>query len=82
MRYLGKFWGLTQMITLKKGNIQTGDYAALRDATNYLNLYTTHHAETYPLPCDHDTILDWPQIRKIGQLITEYLQDTIHGLVE
>ena len=72
---------INKKIILFKAMQQTGDYAELQDATNYLSLYTTYHVETYPIPCDHDTILQRPQIRKIGQLITQYLQDNIHGMV-
>jgi hypothetical protein len=45
-----------------------------------LNLFTTEPLETHLIACDHDSILQWPHVRLISHHITQYLQESIHGM--
>lgn len=44
-----------------------------------LNLYTSD-LKTYFIDCDHHSILKLPHIQQISHLITQYIQELIHGM--
>lgn len=49
-------------------------------ATHSLNLYTTEPLKIHLIACDHASLLQWPHTRAISHLITQFIQEPIHGM--
>lgn len=69
---------ITKKIVLFKASQPQTDYDPSQSATNFLQEITTKPVETHIVACNHDTILHWPHVRSIGNLITQYIWDSTH----
>ena len=58
---------------LFKANQQSGEFSAMNDVTNYLNNHTSQGVDVHLVSGDHDNILQYPNVKKIGRLLNHYM---------
>ncbi len=67
-------------IMLFKAQEQSGEFSAMNDETNFLNLHTTEKIDVYLTPGNHDSILQFPNVRYISDILHNYFADTLNEL--
>ncbi|MDP1604282.1 MAG: amino acid adenylation domain-containing protein [Legionella sp.] len=69
---------INKKIMLFKANQQLGEFSAMNDKTNYLKNHTSRGVDVHIVSGNHDTILQYPHVRGIGQLLNTYLKGKMH----
>lgn len=64
---------INKKIMLFKANQQSGEFSAMNDVTNYLNNHTSQGVDVHLVSGDHDNILQYPNVKKIGRLLNHYM---------
>lgn len=64
---------INKKIILFKALQQAGEFSAMNDPANYLGSHTTQLIDVHMIPGNHDTILQQPNVKYIGEIIKEYI---------
>lgn len=59
-------------IILFKANHLAGEFAAMRDNSNFLQLHSTKIIEIHPIPGNHNTILQVPFVNNIASILAHH----------
>ncbi|MFT4060281.1 MAG: amino acid adenylation domain-containing protein [Legionella sp.] len=68
---------INKKIILFKANQQLDEFSAMNDSTNYLKAHTSQDVYVYSVSGNHDSILQYPHVKDIGHLLSQYLKDNI-----
>ncbi|MCR9191604.1 MAG: amino acid adenylation domain-containing protein [Gammaproteobacteria bacterium] len=63
---------INKKIILFKAMQQTGDFAAMDDNANYLDLHTSKAVDIHLIPGNHDSILQLPNVKYISDIMVSY----------
>ena len=66
---------INKKIILFKASQQLGEFSAMSDASNYLDAHTRQGVDIYSVSGNHDTLLQYPHVKDIGRLLSQYLKD-------
>ena len=68
---------INKKIVLFKAKQQLNEFSAMNDSTNYLNAHTKQGVEVFLVSGNHDSILQYPCVREISQLLSQLLKDNV-----
>ncbi|CEG56818.1 non-ribosomal peptide synthetase [Legionella fallonii] len=71
---------IKKRIMLFKAQQQAGEFSAMNDATNFLSLHSAKEIDVYLTPGNHDSILQFPNVRYISDTLHNYFADTLNEL--
>lgn len=63
---------INNKVILFKAQQQLGEFSALQDSANFLNLHTKQQVEVHLIPGSHDTILQFPHVYRIVDILNSY----------